>query len=94
VDELRSLSQWPVLDAGCGFGRNAVALALRGVSVVCIDRNAHRLGTLSRLAPGYIASHQGSEKGWDRSSFYARTRAAAGRIALYLNDRLLDPISR
>ena len=26
------------------------------------------------------------------SSFYAR--AAAGRIALYLNDRLLDPISR
>jgi hypothetical protein len=34
------------------------------------------------------------EKGWDRSSFYARTRAAAGRIALYLNNRLLDPISR
>jgi SAM-dependent methyltransferase len=59
ADELRSLSQWPVLDAGCGFGRNAVALALRGISVVCIDRDADRLGTLFRLGPSYIASHRG-----------------------------------
>jgi hypothetical protein len=35
--ELSSLSQYPVLDAGFGFGRNAVALASRGLSVVFVD---------------------------------------------------------
>lgn len=50
ADELTSLSQYPVLDAGCGFGRNAVALASLGLSVVCIDRNLDRLKSFSRSA--------------------------------------------
>jgi SAM-dependent methyltransferase len=49
VDELTSLSQYPVLDAGCGFGRNALALASRGLSVVCADRNRDGLNSLIRF---------------------------------------------
>jgi SAM-dependent methyltransferase len=48
--ELTSLSQYPVLDAGCGFGRNAVALASRGLSVVCVDHEGDRLNSLIRFA--------------------------------------------
>ena len=61
ADELTSLSQYPVLDAGCGFGRNAVALASRGLSVVCVDQNLGRLHTLVRLAPTHIAEFQQPE---------------------------------
>jgi SAM-dependent methyltransferase len=50
ADELTGLSQHPVLDAGCGFGRNAVALASRGLSVVCVDRNRERLNSFTRSA--------------------------------------------
>ena len=45
LEELTGLSPYPVLDAGCGFGRNAVALASRGLSVVCVDRSADRLNS-------------------------------------------------
>ena len=48
VDELTALSQYPVLDAGCGFGRNTVALASRGLSVVCVDRDLDRLNSFIR----------------------------------------------
>jgi SAM-dependent methyltransferase len=41
--------QFPVLDAGCGFGRNAVALAQEGFTVVCADRDGHRLHELMRF---------------------------------------------
>lgn len=50
ADALTDLSQYPVLDAGCGFGRNAVALATRGLSVVCADRDQARLNSLIRAA--------------------------------------------
>ena len=60
-DELRCLSQYPVLDAGCGFGRNAVALASWGLSVVCVDKDISRLHTLIRLAPIHIAEFQQPE---------------------------------
>jgi hypothetical protein len=43
--------EFPVLDAGCGFGRNAVALAKQALTVVCADRDEQRLGELMRLAP-------------------------------------------
>src|SRR5262245_29282675 len=39
----------PVLDAGCGFGRNALALAQSGFDVVCADRDGHRLNELMRF---------------------------------------------
>jgi SAM-dependent methyltransferase len=61
VDELSGLPQYPVLDVGCGFGRNAVALALRGLSVVCVDQDLGRLHTLVRLAPTYIAEYKQGE---------------------------------
>jgi SAM-dependent methyltransferase len=54
ADELTRKPQWPALDAGCGFGRNAVALALRGLSVVCVDHDADRLRQLARIAPHCI----------------------------------------
>jgi SAM-dependent methyltransferase len=63
VDELTGLPQYPVLDVGCGFGRNAVALALRGLSVVCVDQDLDRLRTLARLAPTYIAEYKQAKAG-------------------------------
>ena len=45
LEELTGLSGYPVLDAGCGFGRNALALASRDLSVVCVDRSADRLNS-------------------------------------------------
>lgn len=55
ADELDGLPQYPILDAGCGFGRNAFALASRGLSVVCVDQDLGRLRTLVGLARTHIA---------------------------------------
>jgi 2-polyprenyl-3-methyl-5-hydroxy-6-metoxy-1,4-benzoquinol methylase len=49
--EMATISDLPTLDAGCGFGRNAVALAVRGISVVCADRRLERLTALARFGP-------------------------------------------
>jgi hypothetical protein len=38
--------QYPVLDAGSGVGRNAIALAKLGHTVVCADRDYQHLGGL------------------------------------------------
>jgi SAM-dependent methyltransferase len=54
ASELSKLQGWPVLDAGCGVGRNAAALALNGMSVVCVDRDIDRLRDLSAVVPQYI----------------------------------------
>lgn len=40
-----------MLDAGCGTGRVAIELAVRGVDVVGIDMNESMLATARRLAP-------------------------------------------
>jgi SAM-dependent methyltransferase len=50
IDELTALSRYPMLDAGCGVGRNATALAARGLSIVCVDRNFDCLNSLIRSA--------------------------------------------
>lgn len=50
ADELTGLPQYPALDVGCGFGRNAIALASLGLSVVCADRDWDRLNSLIRFA--------------------------------------------
>lgn len=42
-------STLPVLDAGCGFGRNAVALARLGHKVICADSDADRLRSLAHV---------------------------------------------
>jgi hypothetical protein len=59
--EMETDSGLPVLDAGCGFGRNAVALAVRDISVVCADRRLECLKTLARFGPKYIADHRQCE---------------------------------
>ena len=55
VNTLSRLQASPVLDVGCGSGRNAVALALRGFSVVCVDQDPARLQTIIDLAPSHIS---------------------------------------
>jgi tellurite methyltransferase len=56
ADALTGRLDYPILDVGCGYGRNAVALALRGASIVCVDRDLKRLDTLRFAAEGYIGS--------------------------------------
>jgi SAM-dependent methyltransferase len=40
----------PVLDVGCGVGRNAIAMGRLGLRVVCVDRDNCRLRQLADLA--------------------------------------------
>jgi SAM-dependent methyltransferase len=53
--ELKSHSNLPLLDAGCGYGRNAAALASCGLSVVCVDKELERLNALVRFDPRHVA---------------------------------------
>ena len=53
--EMASPANLPLLDAGCGYGRNAAALAARGLSVVFVDQKLERLHVLVRLATNHIA---------------------------------------
>jgi SAM-dependent methyltransferase len=56
--EFAVLKSSPVLDAGCGFGRNALALSLRGLDVVCADGDLARLSTLTSLAGPFFSTHK------------------------------------
>lgn len=47
----------PILDAGCGAGRNAIALAGQGLRIVCADKDHERLGQLESFAPDEL--HRG-----------------------------------
>jgi SAM-dependent methyltransferase len=40
----------PVVDIGCGAGRNAIALARLGSKIVCVDRDLRRLRELAESA--------------------------------------------
>jgi len=55
VDEIALSGDGPVLDAPCGYGRNAVALAARGRTVVAVDNDRRRLAVLERVKGVYIA---------------------------------------
>jgi SAM-dependent methyltransferase len=43
------------VDAPCGYGRNAVALAAQGCTVIAIDKDRKRLALLDELKAGYVA---------------------------------------
>ena len=45
-----------VLDAPCGYGRNAVALAALGCTVVAVDHDRKRLAILNQTKVAYIAA--------------------------------------
>jgi SAM-dependent methyltransferase len=56
VEEMGQAPELPVLDAGCGFGRNALALAARGASIICVDRRLDRLEVLASVGSKYLAN--------------------------------------
>ncbi len=66
----------PILDAGCGPGRQAVALARCRYRVVGVDRSAQML-EFARSAPG----GDSSRIQWVRSEFSQLTRRCAGPFA-------------
>src|SRR4051812_11458840 len=62
LESFAGLKPQPVLDAGCGFGRNAVALALRGLDVVCADADIARLTELVTLSPSYFQQYASADQ--------------------------------
>ncbi len=55
ADQVASFGRGTVLDASCGYGRNAVALAARGCTVVAVDNDQGRLAALEQVKTAYIA---------------------------------------
>ena len=55
ADRIALLGRGLVLDAPCGYGRNAVALASLGCSVIAIDNNPKRLRALEHSKASYIS---------------------------------------
>jgi SAM-dependent methyltransferase len=53
--EIASSGKGLVLDAPCGYGRNAVALAALGCKVVAVDNDRRRLAILEQTKIAYIA---------------------------------------
>lgn len=56
VDEIASsAATGPILDAPCGYGRNSVALATRGCTVIGVDNDLSRLRILQTTKDKYIS---------------------------------------
>jgi SAM-dependent methyltransferase len=55
ADQIASFDSGPVVDAPCGYGRNAFALARRGCTVIAIDNNRKRLATLDQVKAANLA---------------------------------------
>lgn len=55
ANEIASSGKSLILDAPCGYGRNAIALAARGCTVVAVDNDRQRLATLEQVKTTYIA---------------------------------------
>ena len=48
LDRIASSYGAPILDAPCGFGRNALPLANKGFNVIAVDKNLVRLNSLQK----------------------------------------------
>jgi SAM-dependent methyltransferase len=48
VDQIASSGPRPVLDAPCGYGRNSIALAARGCTVLGVDNDWRRLTAIEQ----------------------------------------------
>ena len=48
LDRVTSSYGAPILDAPCGFGRNALSVADKGFTVVAVDKNLVRLNSLQK----------------------------------------------
>jgi SAM-dependent methyltransferase len=55
ADQLALFGNDPVIDAPSGYGRNAIALAARGCTVVAFDNDQKRLVALEQLKAAYVA---------------------------------------
>jgi SAM-dependent methyltransferase len=56
ADQIASFDRGPVVDAPCGYGRNAFALAARGCKVIAIDNDRKRLTALDQVKAAYLAN--------------------------------------
>jgi SAM-dependent methyltransferase len=54
ANEITSLQGGAVVDAPCGYGRNAIAMALRGCKVLAIDNDRKRLAALDQVKGAYV----------------------------------------
>jgi SAM-dependent methyltransferase len=65
-----------ILDAGCGYGRNAIALAAHGLSVVCVDQDFNRLTVLTALAASHVARASQCQPGsvWPLQTKFEQSR--------------------
>ena len=50
LDRVTSSDTEPILDAPCGFGRNALALASLGYDVIAVDNDLARLKSINASA--------------------------------------------
>jgi SAM-dependent methyltransferase len=57
ADQIASFGKGPVVDAPCGYGRNAVALAARGCTVLAVDNDRKRLAALEQVKAANVAEH-------------------------------------
>jgi SAM-dependent methyltransferase len=57
ADQIASFGKNPIVDAPCGYGRNAVVLAARGCTVIAVDNDRKRLAALERVKAAYVAEH-------------------------------------
>jgi SAM-dependent methyltransferase len=58
--QIAALDNGPVIDAPCGYGRNAVALAAQGCTVIAIDSDLRRLAALDQVKATYVAKQAAS----------------------------------
>jgi SAM-dependent methyltransferase len=57
ANQIAFFDKGPVVDAPCGYGHNAVALAAQGCTVIAIDIDRKRLAALDQVKVAYIAGH-------------------------------------
>lgn len=55
ADQIASFDKALVVDAPCGYGRNAVALAAHGCTVIAIDKDRKRLAVLDEIKARCVA---------------------------------------